>query len=66
MSTKLPKTLLQMAGAPVGPAPLDQATLILIDCQREYVDGELALPGIEAAIHEAARLLDLEIGRAHV
>ena len=59
MSTKLPKTLLQMAGAPVGPAPLDQATLILIDCQREYVDGELALPGIKAAIHEAARLLDL-------
>jgi nicotinamidase-related amidase len=54
-----PKSLLQLAGAPLDPAPLDQATLLLIDCQREYLDGKLALPGARPAIAEAARLLDL-------
>jgi nicotinamidase-related amidase len=53
------KTLLEMAGAPQTPSPLDQSTLILIDCQREYVDGGLKLPGVRAAIDEAARLLAL-------
>lgn len=54
-----PRTLLQLAGAPLDPAPLDQAVLVLIDCQREYVDGKLALPGVKPAIAEAAKLLDL-------
>jgi nicotinamidase-related amidase len=54
-----PKTLLQLAGAPLDPSPLDQATLVLIDCQREYLDGKLALPGVKPAIAEAARLLEL-------
>lgn len=59
MTSPVPKSLLQMSGAPLDPAPLDQATLVLIDCQREYVDGKLPLPGAGAAIDEAARLLDL-------
>lgn len=57
--TTAPKSLLQLAGAPLDPAPLDQASLVLIDCQREYVDGKLPLSGVGKAIEEAARLLDL-------
>lgn len=59
MPHSAPRTLLQMAGASNDPSPLDQSTLILIDCQREYVDGGLALPGVGPAIGEAARLLEL-------
>ncbi|SMH57820.1 isochorismatase family protein [Azospirillum agricola] len=57
MST--PKTLLQLSGAPLHPAPLDKAALLLIDFQREYTDGALPLPGAETAIAEAASLLAL-------
>ena len=53
-----PRTLLEMAGVRAGPPPVDEAALILIDCQREYVDGALALPGVEAALEEAARTLE--------
>jgi nicotinamidase-related amidase len=52
-----PQTLLQMAGANTAPPRLADAALILIDCQLEYVNGRLALPGIETALKEAARLL---------
>ena len=52
-----PKTLLQMVGAPAAPARLSTAALVMIDCQREYVDGRLALPGIGSALAEGARLL---------
>ncbi len=52
-----PKTLLQMAGAPSAPGALDESILILIDCQREYVDGKLALPGVAPALAEGNRLL---------
>ena len=54
-----PKTLLEMAGAPSAPPPLDRAALVLIDCQMEYVNGALALSGVDAALDEAARLLAL-------
>lgn len=53
-----PKTLLEMAGAPRHPSPLDQAALVLIDVQREYVDGGLALPGVGPALAEVGRLLE--------
>ncbi|MDP6573520.1 MAG: isochorismatase family protein [Rhodospirillales bacterium] len=55
----MPKTLLEMAGAPSAPPPLDRSALVLIDCQMEYVTGALALPGVDAALDEAARLLEL-------
>ena len=55
----MPKTLLEMAGAPAGPPPLDRSALVLIDCQMEYVTGALALPGVGAALEEAARVLAL-------
>ncbi|AWJ93004.1 cysteine hydrolase (plasmid) [Azospirillum baldaniorum] len=53
-----PKTLLALAGAPATPSPLDSAALVLIDAQREYTEGALPLVGVEAAVTEAARLLE--------
>ena len=61
MST--PKTLLEMAGA--APAPIDAAdtAVVMIDCQNEYLDGALALPGAAPALAEGARLLEFARGR---
>ncbi len=53
----LPKTLLEMAGAGTAPPALSDSTLVLIDCQMEYLNGRLPLSGIEAALGEAGRLL---------
>jgi len=53
-----PKTLLQMAGADLTPARWDEAALVLIDCQNEYLDGLLPLTGIEAALVECRALLE--------
>ena len=58
-----PKTLLQMAGADLTPSRLSDAAVVLIDCQMEYVDGALALSGVDGALDEVARLLDR--ARAH-
>lgn len=57
-----PRTLLQMAGAGAQPAPLDESVVVMIDCQREYVDGALPLTGVAAALAECAEVLAL--GRA--
>lgn len=53
------KTLLEMAGAPRIVAKWEQAALLLIDHQLEYVSGGVPLSGIEAAIAECARLVEL-------
>jgi len=53
-----PKTLLQMVGADTAPVPLSQTALVLIDCQEEYRSGFLPLPGVDAAVNEAAAVLD--------
>lgn len=58
MSTR-PRTLLQIANAPASPSRLGDAILLLIDPQLEYVTGALPLAGVEAAVEEAARLLDV-------
>lgn len=55
----MPKSLLQMAGAPLTPSPLDKSALVLIDIQREYSEGGLKLPGVEEAAGVAAELLAL-------
>lgn len=52
-----PKTLLQMSGAPLDPASLAEASLVLIDCQEEYRTGALPLPGVDAALEAAGALL---------
>lgn len=56
-AAELPRTLFEMAGAKAEPAKLSNAVLIIIDAQREYVDGALPLAGIDAAIAEIAQLL---------
>ena len=54
-----PKTLLEMAGAPRIVAQWENAALLLIDHQMEYVSGGLPLTGIEAAVAECVRLAAL-------
>lgn len=56
MST-IPKSLLQIAGAPLAPGPLDSAAVLLIDPQLEYLSGAIPLADIDAAVEEAERLL---------
>lgn len=55
MST--PKTLLEMSGADLRPPPLSGSTLVIIDAQNEYLDGQLTLPGVKPAVEAIARLL---------
>ncbi|BAT59908.1 streptothricin hydrolase [Variibacter gotjawalensis] len=51
-----PKTLLELAGAAT-PSKLENTAVIVIDAQREYVDGKLPLPGVKDALTEIAALL---------
>lgn len=55
----IPPTFQQIFGAPNHPAPLEDAVLILIDIQREYIDGAVPLEGVHEAAAEARKLLDL-------
>ncbi|MCV0395400.1 MAG: cysteine hydrolase [Rhizobiaceae bacterium] len=51
------RTLLQLAGADLTPPRLAEAVVIVIDAQREYVDGALPLPGVNAALDRIEALL---------
>ena len=55
--TDAPKTLLQMAGAPLDPSSLSESTLVIIDAQNEYRSGALPLTGVDAAVKEIEILL---------
>lgn len=52
------ETLRNLAGLPAAPAALADSTLILIDCQNTYTRGPMELEGVQAALDEAATLLD--------
>jgi nicotinamidase-related amidase len=52
-----PKTLLEMAGVAGAPPSLSAAVVVVVDAQREYVDGKLPLAGVSAALAEIGRLL---------
>jgi nicotinamidase-related amidase len=52
-----PKTLLQMAGVTPTPSRLSEAVLVVIDAQREYVDGALPLNAVGPALDEIEHLL---------
>ena len=52
-----PKTLLQMAGAPLAPPSLANAALVVTDAQGEHRTGKLPLEGIEPALERLATLL---------
>lgn len=51
------RTLLQMAGAPARTPDLARAVLVVIDAQREYVDGLVPLAGIAPALDALGRVL---------
>ncbi len=52
-----PKTLLQMAGAPLEPGKFSESAVVIIDAQNEYVNGKLPLVGIASALENIAILL---------
>src|SRR4051812_46670493 len=52
-----PKTLLELAGGKPAPVRLRDAVVVVVDAQHEYVDGALALPGVQPALEEIGRLL---------
>ena len=54
-----PKTLLEMAGVTPAASRLADAAVVIVDAQREYVDGLVPLPGVERALQEIARLLEV-------
>lgn len=51
-------TLRTLSELPSTPAPLTESTLVLIDCQNTYTQGVMELEGVQAALDEAAALLD--------
>lgn len=53
-----PKTLLEMAGVTPTPSRLADAAVVIVDAQREYVDGKVPLPDVQAALGEIGRLLE--------
>lgn len=55
--TALPPRLLDLVGVSL-PAPrLSESVLLIVDAQREYVDGRLPLPGIADSLAVGGRLL---------
>ena len=53
-----PTTLRSLSGLPANPPGLTDSTLILIDCQNTYTRGVMELDGVEAALDQAAELLE--------
>ena len=58
MTQQKPQTLLALSGFKLEATRLKDSVLIIIDAQREYVDGKLPLDGIDASIKEASLLLE--------
>jgi nicotinamidase-related amidase len=52
-----PKTLLEMAGILSVPSRLSDAVIVVIDAQREYINGALPLPQVRPALDEIEQLL---------
>ncbi|MEF2072929.1 isochorismatase family protein [Consotaella aegiceratis] len=55
--TVIPRTLFQLAGREPRPPRLDEAVLVLIDYQNEYLREPLRLDGVDDAVDRAAELL---------
>lgn len=58
MTIESPRSLLDHAGVRLQPARLSEATLVLVDVQREYLDGAVPITGIEASLRQVKSLLD--------
>lgn len=54
----VPKTMFQLSGRGYAPANLANATLVIIDAQKEYLSGPLALSGMDAAVDNIKLLLN--------
>ncbi|HEY9793593.1 MAG TPA: cysteine hydrolase family protein [Candidatus Obscuribacterales bacterium] len=50
-------SLLDIIGAPAKPAKFAQSAIVVVDAQREYLDGSVPLSGIEDALVEIQKLL---------
>jgi nicotinamidase-related amidase len=57
VSKIVPKTMFQLSGRGYAAATLSNATLIIIDAQKEYLSGPLALTGVQEAIDNITRLV---------
>ena len=51
-------TLRALAELPLAPPSLAESTLVMIDCQNTYTRGVMELDGVQAALDEAAELLE--------
>lgn len=54
----VPTTMFHLTGRAYPPAKLSQASLVIIDAQKEYLSGPLALSGMDEAVANIAKLLD--------
>jgi nicotinamidase-related amidase len=57
--TQASTTLRELLGLGLQPTPLKDSALIMIDCQNTYRSGIMQLTGVEAALLEAQKLLNL-------
>ncbi|MGH9135390.1 MAG: cysteine hydrolase family protein [Ilumatobacteraceae bacterium] len=53
-----PRTLRELGGLRTTASGVAGTAIVVIDAQREYLDGRLALPAIDAAVDQIRRLLD--------
>ena len=54
----VPTTMFYLSGRGYPPAKLSNASLVIIDAQKEYLSGPLALSGMDAAVDNIGKLLD--------
>lgn len=57
MTEQQPPTLLELAGVANETPTLADSVVIVIDAQREYLDGHLPLPAIQPALDNIARII---------
>lgn len=53
----VPKTMFQLSGRGYAAATLSHATVVIIDAQKEYLSGPLALSGMDAAVANIKQLV---------
>ena len=53
----VPKTMFQLSGRGFPPTRIANASLIIIDAQKEYLSGDLALSGMDEALANIAKLV---------
>lgn len=58
MSNKRPQTILEMLNATPAIPRLTESSIVIVDAQREYVDGSLPLFGVGEALSEVKELLE--------